>query len=215
MARDPYSVLGVGRDASDEEIKKAYHALVKKYHPDRYAGSDLADVAGEKMKEINAAYEEIQNIRSGKSPDPGAGPGYSNYGGYDRTRQNQGGYGYASGGGQSARYANVFAHIRQLINDGEIDRAGSLLLTVPDEGRGAEWYFLRGCCLTRLGSWYDAGICFDRACAMDHANTEYKLARDELRSRSTASRSSSSGDDPCCNTGCNLPCCCWLPCCFC
>ena len=60
---DPYKVLGVSPDATDDEVKKAYRALARKYHPDKYRDSDLADLASEKMKEVNAAYEEIQNIR--------------------------------------------------------------------------------------------------------------------------------------------------------
>ena len=62
--KDPYMILGVPRDASDEEIKKAYRALARKYHPDNYAGSDLADVAEEKMKEINEAYDLIGKMRA-------------------------------------------------------------------------------------------------------------------------------------------------------
>ena len=64
MTTDPYKVLGVSPNADDEEIKKAYHALVRKYHPDRYNNSDLAELAGEKMREVNAAYEEIQKRRA-------------------------------------------------------------------------------------------------------------------------------------------------------
>ena len=60
---DAYKLLGVSPDATDEEIKQAYRALVRKYHPDKYAGTDLADMATEKMKEINAAYEQIQEDR--------------------------------------------------------------------------------------------------------------------------------------------------------
>ena len=60
---DPYKILGVSPDADEDEIKKAYRALARKYHPDKYRDSDLADLANEKMKEVNAAYEEIQNIR--------------------------------------------------------------------------------------------------------------------------------------------------------
>ena len=64
--KDPYSILGVKRDASDEEIKNAYRALVRKYHPDNYADDNpLTELATEKMQEVNEAYDEIQRIRQG------------------------------------------------------------------------------------------------------------------------------------------------------
>lgn len=64
MSKTPYQVLGITPDASDEEVKQAYRALARKYHPDRYTNTDLADLANEKMQEVNAAYEEIQRIRA-------------------------------------------------------------------------------------------------------------------------------------------------------
>lgn len=63
---DPYVVLGVNQNATDEEIKVAYRELVKKYHPDRYANNPLSDLANEKMQEINQAYQQINDMRSGK-----------------------------------------------------------------------------------------------------------------------------------------------------
>ena len=65
--KDPYQVLGVPQSATDEEIKTAYRNLARKYHPDKYRDSDLADLAGEKMKEINEAYDEIKKQRAAGS----------------------------------------------------------------------------------------------------------------------------------------------------
>ena len=64
---DPYQVLNVSSTASDDEVKKAYRDLARKYHPDNYHDNPLADLAQEKMKEINAAYDEIQRRRSGQT----------------------------------------------------------------------------------------------------------------------------------------------------
>jgi len=64
MNDDPYAVLGVSPNASDEEIKSAYRELVRKYHPDNYVGNSLSDLAEQKMKEINDAYDRIMKIRA-------------------------------------------------------------------------------------------------------------------------------------------------------
>ncbi len=73
--KDPYEVLGVSRSASDEEIKKAYRELVKKYHPDRYKGNPLESLAQEKMQEINDAYATLTDPnRRGSYRQTGSGP---------------------------------------------------------------------------------------------------------------------------------------------
>ena len=63
MAKNPYEILGVRPGASEEEIKKAYREMVKKYHPDKYKNNPLEDLAKEKMQEINQAYESLQSGR--------------------------------------------------------------------------------------------------------------------------------------------------------
>ena len=67
--RDYYEILGVSKNASDDEIKKAYRDLAKKYHPDKYANSPLADVAEQKMKEINEAYAVLSDPEKRKEYD--------------------------------------------------------------------------------------------------------------------------------------------------
>ena len=108
---DPYKVLGVSPEATDEEIKSAYRQLVKKYHPDNYADSPLADLANEKMQEINEAYDMVMKSRrsgasasaSGSSydgPNAGYSGGYSgnaSYGGQSDPAEPTGGGGGAFG----------------------------------------------------------------------------------------------------------------------
>ena len=161
---DPYKVLGVTRDASDDEIKKAYRSLARKYHPGNYADSDLADLAGEKMKEINEAYDQIQKERAAGNRSGGA------YGGTN----------YSSGSASGSAGANL-ERVRMLINSGRYSEAGIILDSVPQSARGAEWNYLKGCVLLQRGWYYDAQKYFEVACYMEPGNAEYQAALQSIR----------------------------------
>ena len=167
---DPYKILGVAPSASDDEVKKAYRELARKYHPDKYRDSDLADLASEKMKEINSAYEEIQKLRA-------SGTGHS---GYSRSS----GQSYA--GNTSSGGNPKYAEIRRLINSGNDALAEAELDRIAESDRGAEWYFLKGCVAIKRGFYIDAQRFFDIACSMDPYNNEYRAAQTRLRQRGGA-----------------------------
>ncbi len=166
--RDPYSVLGVSRTASDDEIKKAYRTLAKKYHPDNYAGNNAAELAEEKMKEINEAYDRIQKERAGGTSSDSHG-GYGSYGG---------GYTYEHSGSTS------FAEVRRLIHEGRYSDAELIIDSTPANDRGAEWNYLKGCLLVQRGLYYDALKFIEIACYLDPSNPEYKDAKNRMKSRS-------------------------------
>lgn len=160
--KDPYEVLGVSRTASDNEIKTAYRELVKKYHPDNYANNPLADLASEKMKEVNEAYDSITRARSSQNT------GYQ--GSYQSgTSQSSGSYSYGAGGGNSS-----YAQVRSYINANQLDAAESVLNTAPT--RDGEWYYLKGTIAYRRGWLDEARQHYQTACAMVPSNFEYQNA---------------------------------------
>lgn len=161
--RDPYSVLGVKPDASDQEIKKAYRELARKYHPDNYVDNPLADLAEEKMKEINEAYDQITKQRAG-------GGSSGSYGGsYQSAYQSsyQGGY-------SSASSNQTYAQIRSMINAGDLAGAERLLYDIPQ--KDGEWYFLSGSIAYRKGWMDEAMQNYARAVQLEPNNLEYRRA---------------------------------------
>lgn len=147
--KDPYEVLGLKRGASMEEVKHAYRRLAKKYHPDMNVDNPLADLAEEKFKEIQQAYDDIMNGNT-------SGAGYNNSGGE-----------YYS----SNSYGNLSA-IRQQINSGRYQEAVRALNGIRE--RNAEWNFLMGVCYVNLGSSGQGLQLVQRAVNMEPANMEYR-----------------------------------------
>lgn len=161
---DPYQVLGVPETATDAEVKKAYLNLARKYHPDNYHDNPLADLAQEKMKEINAAYEQITRER-GK----GGGSSSSSSGGYGGSYGGYGGY-----SGSYTGSSSVLQQVRIAISTGDLTRAEALLANYSDHN--AEWNFLRGAVCYRRGWMDEAHRYYQTACQMDPGNAEYRRA---------------------------------------
>ncbi len=155
MTKDPYEILGVKPTATDDEVKAAYRAQARKYHPDNYADNPLSELAQEKMQEINEAYDTIVRMRKG---------GGHSYTGYTGTQTS----GYAG----SSRYGDI----RSMIQQNRISDAEMLLDGVPGHARDAEWFFLKGSVLYKKGWLEDAFTHFQTASRMEPGNLEYRQA---------------------------------------
>ncbi len=188
--RDPYEVLGVSHDASDEEVKRAYRELARKYHPDNYQDNPLADLASEKMKEINEAYDAITKGKAG-----GTGPGGA---------QNQSSYSSGYRSYQSGRPA--YAKVREAINNRNFVVAEQELSAITT--RDAEWYFLNGSLAYGKGWLDDAANNFRIACQMEPQNPEYQRAYAMMQHGSNPYRQSGAagGNDAACNFCSSLIC---------
>lgn len=176
MVQDPYKVLGVAPDASDEEIKKAYRDLTKKYHPDLNPGDETA---AKKMNDINAAYDQIKNGGASASAAYGQ-QGYGSAGAYQQ-------YGYGgwtdwTGSGQArqterAEYTAAFNFIR----NGMYREALNALSTVPAEERDARWYYLSAAANFNLNNRVAALEHAKRAVALDPTNADYRRLLEYLQ----------------------------------
>ncbi|MCD8191167.1 MAG: DnaJ domain-containing protein [Clostridiales bacterium] len=182
---DPYSVLGIEPTATDSEVKQAYRQLARKYHPDNYQNNPLADLAEEKMKEINEAYDQITKMRAG-TYQPGSGSSSSQ--GYQQSYQQSYQQGYQQNYGYSG--GALYNDVRTAINANDLDRAAQMLNQKPQT---AEWYFCQGSIAYRRGWLDEARADYQQAVSMDPNNGEYRQALNMMQNAGPMYRNTGAG----------------------
>jgi len=150
ILKDPYKILNCHQSVTDEQLKQIYRRLAKKYHPDRYADSPLAEEAAEKMKEINAAYNQIMEERRNA-------PGYVQQDDYAVSCEDDG----------------FYADIEKLINSERYKTAEKTLGEIYSSDRKGEWYYYSALLSYKKGWLEEAYNYIDTACTMDRKNKKY------------------------------------------
>jgi len=168
--RNPYEVLEIKEGATEEEIKKAYRELVKKYHPDQYQNNPLSDLAEDKLREINEAYEYLTKNGSFKRQPTGSQN-------YETTYNNSDG--------------SAFQKVRMLINGGNLVAAEQILNSSKD--RSAEWYFLKGLIFQKKGWYGEAYSHIQSAVNMDSSNFEYRQAFNQMQNNAYTYKGAAAG----------------------
>lgn len=153
MIANPYNVLGVSPNASNDEVKRAYRDLLKKYHPDSYVNNPLAGLAEEKFKEVQEAYDQIMREREG---------GYSGVGGSDSDSEDM-------------------RIIYNYINAGNFPAALNMLEKIPL--RSARWYYYSAVANAGDGNNVRALEHAGQAVNMDPQNPEYRNFLNQLESQ--------------------------------
>ena len=138
-----------------------YKRQAKKYHPDNYTDSPLADVAEQKMKEINEAYDMINQMRQ-----KGKGTGSTGSSSYNANSS-----------------SSQFYNVRIYIQRGLLDQADQILENTAQSMRTAEWHYLKGMIAYRRGWSEQAFSYFTTACNMDPNNTEYRAALNNMQNQ--------------------------------
>lgn len=197
MISDPYKVLGVSPDASDEEIKKAYRALAKKYHPDLNPGDKNAE---RRMNEVNAAYDQIKNPQAAGPSSEGYGGwsqqgGFGGYGGFGGFGGFGGGFGGAYGGQRADSQDEPTAQRAAMnyIRTRHFNEALNALSQVPVSEREARWYYLSALANYGLGNRIAAMEHAQRAVDMEPGEPDYESLLEELKQGGSYYRTYSQG----------------------
>lgn len=172
MISDPYKVLGISPSATNDEVKRAYRDLSRKYHPDSYVDNPLSELAEEKFKEVQEAYDQIMKQREGSYGDTSSYTyGQSSYsGGTDEENvQMQAVYNYINS-----------AHYREALH-----------LLSGMSNRNGRWYYCSAIANAGIGNNIEAIKHAQQAVNMEPGNTEYKNLLNQLQWRGQRYQSSS------------------------
>lgn len=162
---DPYKLLGVDRTASDDEVKKAYRNMCRKYHPDKNPGNKAAE---EVFKEVQAAYDQVMNERKNSSGQ------YGTYGSYGGGTNYSGSYNDT--GHSDQPYYQAAANY---ISSGHYREALNVLNGIS--GRDAQWYYFSALANSGIGNNYEALEHARTACSMEPGNIMYRGLLDQLQ----------------------------------
>lgn len=168
MITDPYKVLGVPHNASNDDIKKAYRELSRKYHPDSYVDNPLSGLAEEKFKEVQDAYKQIMSEREGGSGSSSYNYGYDSNNSYNNSYNN-----YSS---------NDMASVYNLLNSGRYRDALNVLSSINN--RNAQWFYYSAVANMGMGNNYVALDHARQATAMEPANQEYRAFLNRIQNTS-------------------------------
>lgn len=194
---DPYQVLGVSRDATEEDIKRAYKKLSRQYHPD--ANLDNPKAAEEKFKQIQQAYQQVMREKNGGGPNPYAGGNpYQGQGQYQGQSQGQGQYsdpfeeffrnfyGGAGGQGQQSQSNTGYeedSHLRaagNYVRNGYFQEARTVLDGMEASKRTGRWYYYSAAAHRGLGNNVTAIEHARQAVQMEPGNAEYQMLLNQM-----------------------------------
>lgn len=161
---DPYKVLGVSYNASEDEIKKAYRSLSRKYHPDANVGKPNQKEYEEKFKEVQQAYNMIMDQRQGKGQAQQAGEDFWGFGGQGFGGQGFGQQGFGGRRQSETRDSQYLASAANYIQNGYYREGLNVLEQVQD--RNGQWYYYSAIANYKVGN---------NAIALDHARTACRL----------------------------------------
>ncbi|HIU02116.1 MAG TPA: J domain-containing protein [Candidatus Onthocola gallistercoris] len=204
---NPYDILGVSPSATDEEVKKAYRTLSRKYHPDANVGKPNEKEAEEKFKQIQQAYTQIMKEREQGYTSGGHAGGFGGYGGYSGSR--------TSGGSSDEIELQAAANF---INTGRYREALNVLSGI--KSRPSQWYYLSAIANAGAGNPLVAQEMAKQALDMEPNNGQYQMLYNQLQSGGQwygqmgqqYGRPQGSMDDLCCRLMALNMCCCCCPC---